>query len=76
MSTNPENTKIIIIDNKKYQVITGVEEYHAEYISDAFLSMSQALLMTVKGLVYANYDGFPVRAGDLVITTWTMIRPA
>ena len=71
MSTNPENTKIIFVDNKKYQIITGVGD--ETYASDTILSMS-GITNNGKGLVAANYDGFPVRAGDQVITTWTMIR--
>ena len=71
MSTNPENTKIISIDNKKYQVITGVG--NATYSSDIVLSIS-AITNDEKGLVAANYDGFLLWAGDTVITTWTMIR--
>ena len=73
MSTNPENTKIIIIDDKKYEVITGVGD--AEYISDTTVSLS-GITNDGESLVYANYGGFPIRAGDLVFTTWTMIRPA
>ena len=73
MSTNPENTKIIIIDDKKYEVITGVG--NAEYISDTTVSLS-GITNDGESLVYANYGGFPIRAGDLVFTTWTMIRPA
>ena len=73
MSANPENTKIIIIDDKKYEVITGVGD--AEYISDTTVSLS-GITNDGESLVYANYGGFPIRAGDLVFTTWTMIRPA
>ena len=71
MSTNPENTKIIFVDNKKYQVITGVGD--ETYAFDTTQSMS-GITNNGKGLVAANYDGFSVRAGDQVITTWTMIR--
>jgi len=73
MSTNPKNTKIITIDEKKYQVITGVGD--AEYVSDAFVSLS-GITNDGESLVYANYGGFHIRAGDLVLTTWTMVRPA
>jgi len=73
MSTNPENTKILTINDKKYQVITGVG--NAEYTSDTTVSLS-GITNDGKSLVYANYSGFPVRSGDLVFTTWTMIRPA
>ena len=73
MSVNPENTKIIIIDDKKYQVIV-VEDY-TKHPFDAFLSISH---ITNRGesIAYVNYDGFQIRADDVVITTWTMIRPA
>jgi len=71
MSTNPENTKIMSIDNKKYQVITGVGD--ETYSSDTILSMS-GITNNGKGLLAANYDGFTLKAGDQVITTWTMIR--
>ena len=73
MSINSENTKILTVDDKKYEVITGVG--NAEYISETVVSLS-AITNDGKTIVYANYDGFPVREGDIVITTWTMIRPA
>ena len=73
MSTNTENTKIMIINDKKYQVITGVG--NAEYTSDTTVSLS-GITNDGESLVYANYSGFPVRSGDLVLTTWTIIRPA
>ena len=73
MSTNPENTKILSINDKKYEVITGVG--NAEYVADANVSLS-GITNDGETLVYANYGGFPVRSGDLVFTTWTMIRPA
>ena len=73
MSANPKNTKIITIDEKKYQVITGIGD--AEYVSDAFVSLS-GITNDGESLVYANYGGFQISAGDLVLTTWTMVRPA
>ena len=73
MSTRPENTKILSINDKKYQVITGVGD--AEYISDTTVSLS-GITNDGETLVYANYGGFLVRSGDLVFTTWTMVRPA
>ena len=73
MSTNPENTKTLTINDKKYEVITGVG--NAEYVSDTTVSLS-GITNDGESLVYANYSGFPVRSGDLVLTTWTMIRPA
>ena len=73
MSTNPENTKILIINDKKYQVITGVG--NAEYVSDTTVSLS-GITNNGETLLYANYGGFPIRAGDLVYTAWTMVRPA
>ena len=74
LSENPKNTKIITIDGKKYEVI--VEENHARYSADFPLSMSNITTNDDKIVVYANYDGSPIGKGDLVITTWTMIRPA
>tara|TARA_B100001142_G_C14154538_1_gene585916 strand:- start:281 stop:724 length:444 start_codon:yes stop_codon:yes gene_type:complete len=71
MSKNSENTKIMNIDDKKYQVITGVG--NANYVSDTTVSLS-AITDDGQTIVYANYDGFPIRTGDIVITTWTMIR--
>ena len=73
MSTNPENTELMIINDKKYQVITGIGD--AQYTSDTTVSLS-GITNDGKSLVYANYGGFPIRAGDLVFTTWTMVRPA
>jgi hypothetical protein len=73
MSANPKNTKIITVDEKKYQVITGIGD--AEYVSDGFVSLS-GITSDGETLVYANYGGFQTRAGDLVLTTWTMVRPA
>ena len=73
MSTNPENTEILTINDKKYQVITGVG--NAEYTSDTTVSIS-GITNDGESLVYANYSGFPIRTGDLVFTTWTMVRPA
>lgn len=73
MSKNPEYTKIVIIDDVQYQVITGVGE--AKFFSDQLVSRS-AITDDGKPLAYANYDGFQVKSGDLVITTWTMIRPS
>ena len=71
MSKNSENTKMMNIDDKKYQVITGVG--NANYASDTIVSIS-AITDDGQTIVYANYDGFPIRTGDIVITTWTMIR--
>jgi len=73
MSTNLENTKIITIGDKKYQVI--VLEDDSKHPFDTFLSISH---ITNRGesIAYVNYDGFQIRAGDVVITTWTMVRPA
>jgi len=71
MSKNSENTKMMNIDDKKYQVITGVG--NANYVSDTIVSIS-AITDDGQTIVYANYDGFPIRTGDIVITTWTMIR--
>jgi len=73
MSTNPENTKTLLIDDTKYVVITGVGE--AKYVSDTFVSLSTISNNGIS-LVYANYNGFPIRAGDIVISTWTIVRPA
>ena len=73
MSTNPENTKILTINDKKYEVITGVG--NAEYVADTTVSLS-GITNDGETLVYANYGGFSVRSGDLVFTTWTMVRPA
>jgi hypothetical protein len=73
MSANPKNTKIITVDEKKYQVITGIGD--AEYVSDGFVSLS-GITSDGETLVYANYGGFQIRAGDLVLITWTMVRPA
>ena len=73
MSKNSEFTKIVIIDDVQYQVITGVGD--AKFLSDELLSRS-AITNDGKSLAFVNYDGFPVKSGDLVITTWTMIRPA
>jgi len=73
MATNPNNTKIVTIDDKKYQVITGGDD--AKYDSDTVVSMS---LITRDGetIVYANHDGIPVRIGDSNIFIWTIVRPA
>ena len=71
MSKNSENTKMMNIDDKKYQVITGVG--NANYASDTIVSIS-AITDDGQTIVYANYDGFPIRTGDILITTWTMIR--
>ncbi|MDC0450802.1 hypothetical protein OAL59_02560 [Nitrosopumilus sp.] len=73
MSANSENTKIIIIDDKKYQIITGIGD--AQYASDTTVSLS-GITNDGESLAYANYGGFPVKSGDSVLTTWTMIRPA
>ena len=73
MSTNPENTKTVLVDDTKYVVITGVGE--AKYVSDTFVSLSTISNNGIS-LVYANYNGFPIRAGDIVISTWTIVRPA
>ena len=71
MSTNPQNTTIIDINDKKYQVITGVG--NAEYSSDTTVSLS-GITNNGETLVWANYDGFPITAGDFVFTTWTIVR--
>ena len=73
MSANSENTKIVTIGDKKYQVITGVG--NAEYVSNTLVSLS-GITNDGESLAYANYSGFPVKSGDSVLTTWTMIRPA
>ena len=74
MSTNPKNTKIITIDEKKYHVIT--EKHIANYLSDTLLSMHHITSNDDESLVYVNYDSLQVNAGNVVITTWTMVRPA
>ena len=71
MSSNPENSKILTIDETKYRVITGVG--NAKYISDTYVSMS-VITNDDQPIVYANYDGFPIRTGDKIITTWTMVQ--
>ena len=71
MSSNPENSKILTIDDTKYRVITGVG--NAKYISDTYVSMS-VITNDDQPIVYANYDGFPIRTGDKIITTWTMVQ--
>lgn len=73
MSTNPQHTKIVTINDTKFQVITGIGE--ATYSSDTLVSRS-AITNDAKSLVFANYDGFPIKTGEFVKTTWTMIRPA
>ena len=73
MSTNPENTKTISIDDKKYQVITGIGD--AKYTVDTVASMS-FITNDGESVVFANHDGIPIREGDSIISTWTMIRPA
>ena len=73
LSKNSEFTKIVIIDDVQYQVITGIGD--AKFLSDEVISRS-AITNDGKSLAFVNYDGFPVKSGDLVITTWTMIRPA
>ena len=73
ISTNSENTKIININEKKYQVIT--EESNLKYNADRFLSVSY-ISKDGESIVYVNYDGFQVKAGDVVISTWTIVRPA
>jgi len=73
MSTNSDNTKIVFVDDKKYQVITGVGD--AKYTIDTLASMS-FITNDGKSIAYANHDGIPIRAGDSIISTWTMIRPA
>jgi hypothetical protein len=74
VSTNSENTKIITIDEKKYHVIT--EEHIANYLSNTLLSMHHITSNDDESLVYVNYDSLQVNAGNVVITTWTMVRPA
>ena len=73
MSTNPDNTRTVFVDDKKYQVVTGVGD--AKYAADTVASMS---FVTNDGesVVFANHDGIPIRAGDSVTSTWTMVRPA
>ena len=73
MSANPDNTKTVFVDDKKYQVMTGVGD--AKYAADTVASMS---FVTNDGesVVFANHDGIPIRAGDSVTSTWTMVRPA
>ncbi len=73
MSANPDNMQIMIINNEKYQVITGVG--NAKYLSDTFVSRS-AITNDGNSLAYVNYDGFKIMAGEFIITTWTMVRPA
>ena len=73
ISTNPKNTKIINIDETKYQVIT--EESNLKYNSDRFLSISY-IFQDGESIAYVNYDGFQLKAGDAVISTWTLVRPA
>ena len=73
MSTHIENTKIKTIDEKKYQVI--VVEDNATHLFEDFLSISH-ITNNGKSIAYVNYDGFQIRTGDSVLTTWTMIRPA
>ena len=73
MSTNPDNTKIITLDDKKYQVITGVGD--AKYTSNTVVSMTH-ITNDGESIAYANHDGIPIKIGDSIIYTWTMIRPA
>jgi len=73
ISANSENTKIITIDEKKYQVIT--EESKLKYNSERFLSISY-ITKDGESIVYVNYDGFQIKVGDVIVSTWTIVRPA
>ena len=73
ISVNSENTKIITIDEKKYQVIT--EESKLKYNSERFLSVSY-ITKDGESIVYVNYDGFQIKVGDVIVSTWTIVRPA
>ena len=73
MSQNSENTKIVTIDDKKYEVITGLGNAKFDY--DTVVSVS-VITHDEQSIVFANYDGFQIKPGDVLISTWTMIRPA
>ncbi len=70
---DPTLKRNITIDNQDYEVITGVGNVMHEL--DTVVSLSA---ISSGGIVvaYANHDGYPVRNGDLAVSTWTIIRPA
>ena len=72
-SDDTAKKKKLFIDGKEHEVITltGGTRYQSDTVA------SQSVLSNNGSMVaYANHDGFPVKAGDESLFTWTIIRLA
>ena len=67
-----EQRKIITIDGSQLEIITG--EALTRHQSETVVSLT-AISGESGVLAFANHDGYPVRAGDEVLSTWTIVRP-
>lgn len=67
-----EHRKTITIDGTVMGIITG--EGFVKYSSDTVVSLT-AISGESGVLAFANHDGYPVKAGDEALSTWTIVRP-
>ena len=72
-SDDTAKKKKLFIDGKEYEVITltGGTRHQSDTV-DSLSVISHNGSM----IAYANHDGFPVKAGDESLFTWTIIRLA
>ena len=67
-----EQRKTITIDGKQLEIITG--ESLVRHQTETVVSLT-AISGESGILAFANHDGYPVKVGDEVLSTWTIIRP-
>ena len=67
-----DKRKTMTIDDQEFEIIRG--EGLVKHQSDTVVSLS-AISGGSGVLAFANHDGYPVRAGDTALSTWTIIRP-
>ena len=67
-----EQRKTITVDGKQLEIITG--ESLVRHQTETVVSLT-AISGESGILAFANHDGYPVKVGDEVLSTWTIIRP-
>lgn len=67
-----DKRKTMTVDGREFEIITG--EGLARHQSETVVSLS-AISGESGVLAFANHDGYPVKAGDAALSTWTIVRP-
>ena len=70
---DPKLKRNMFIGDQEYEIITGLGVVRHQ--SDTVVSIS-AISNDGMVIAYANHDSYPVKSGDVISSTWTIIRPA